>query len=252
MQVPPPFDLSGRVALVTGASSGLGAHFARVLHRAGATVALVARRADRLAGLAAELDRASAFSADLSSAEQRESVVAQVLDRLGRVDVLVNNAGTGVVAPIEEETLEDFERVVGLNLTAAWHLAKLCGPGMVERGSGSVINIASVLGLVGSTPIKQGGYTASKAGLINLTRELALQWGSTGVRVNAIAPGWFLTEMTAAMEDDASQAFVARNTPLRRMGRLEELDGPLLLLASEAGSYMTGTTLVVDGGWTAR
>lgn len=246
------FDLTDRVAVVTGASSGIGTHLAHVLHDAGATVALVARRRDRLEEIADGRERMVVFPADLSDSGERESLIAEVLGRLGRVDVLVNNAGTTVVAGIEDETLDDFERVVQLNLTAAWHLSKLVGVDMVARGSGSVVNIASVLGLVGATPVKQAGYAASKAGVVNLTRELALQWGRAGVRVNAIAPGWFPSEMTTDMEDERSQAFVARNTALGRMGTLDELTGPVLLLASDAGGYMTGTTVVVDGGWTAR
>lgn len=246
------FDLTDRVAVVTGASSGIGTHLAEVLHDAGATVALVARRRERLEEIADGRERMVAFPADLSDPSQRESLIAEVLERLGRIDVLVNNAGLTIVAGIEDETLEDFERVVELNLTAAWHLSKLAGVDMVARGSGSVVNIASILGLVGATPIKQAGYAASKAGVINLTRELALQWGRSGVRVNAIAPGWFPSEMTTDMADERSQAFVARNTALGRMGTLDELAGPLLLLASDAGGYMTGTTVVVDGGWTAR
>lgn len=246
------FDLSGRVAVVTGASSGIGAHLAEVLHGAGATVALVARRRERLEELAGGRERMEVFPADLADAGEREALIAGVLERLGRIDVLVNNAGFSVIAGIEDESLEDFEAVVDINLTAAWHLSKLAGVDMVARGSGSVINIASILGLVGGTPVKQAGYTASKAGLINLTRELALQWGRKGVRVNAIAPGYFPTELTANMDDESSQAFVARNTALARMGTLEEMAGPLLLLASDAGGYMTGSTVVVDGGWTAR
>lgn len=123
---------------------------------------------------------------------------------------------------------------------------------MVVRGSGSVVNVSSMLGIVGSAPITQAGYTASKAGLLNLTRELAVQWGRQGVRVNAIAPGWFPTEMTIPIEEDAARAFIERNAPMARMGTLDELTGPMLLLASRAGSYMTGATVVVDGAWTAR
>lgn len=244
--------LEGRVAMVTGASSGLGAHFARVLHEAGASVAMVARRLDRLSALADELPRAEPFQADLSDPRERDRVVSEVLEWFGTVDVLVNNAGTGVVGPIEDEQLEDFTKVVELNLVAVWHLTKLVGATMVERGQGSVVNVSSILGLVGSSPVDQAGYAASKGAVVNLTRELALQWGKHGVRVNAIAPGWFPTEMTASMDGDGSQAYITRNTPLRRMGRLDELTGPLLLLATDAGTYLTGTTVVVDGGWTAR
>jgi len=225
--------------VVTGASSGIGAHFAKVLHEVGATVALVARRRERLEELAGGHDRMAVFEADLAVPDQRESLIGEVVGQLGRIDVLVNNAGFSVVAGIEDESLEDFEKVLDINLTAAWHLSKLAGADMIARGSGSVVNISSMLGLVGSTPVKQAGYTASKAGLVNLTRELALQWGRKGVRVNALAPGWFPTEMTSNMDDDASVAFVARNAAMARMGTLDALTAPLLLLASDAGGYMT-------------
>lgn len=246
------FRLDGRVAVITGASSGIGAHFARVLHDAGATVAAVARRADRLDEVCGPLERGHAFVADLADPSARERVIGEILDKLGPIDILVNNAGFSDGQPIEEETLERFERVLNLNLTAVWHLTKLAGVSMVDQGRGSVINIGSMLGFVGSAPIKTASYTASKGALVNITREIALQWATTGVRVNSIAPGWFRTEMTTDLEDDSSQAFVMRNTPMRRMGDVEELSGPLLLLASDAGSFMTGTTIVVDGGWLAR
>ena len=171
----------------------------------------------------------------------------------GTVDVLVNNAGTAAPMPIEEETLELMHNVLEVNTVAVWHLAKLCGVHMVEQGSGSIINIASILGLVGGTPIKQAHYCASKGAVINLTRELALQWARRGVRVNVICPGWFPSELTADMVDDpASQSFIQKNTPIARMGELRELDGALLLLAGRAGSFITGQAIVVDGGWTAR
>ena len=173
-------------------------------------------------------------------------------DRLGAIDILVNNAGISDPKPIEQESLDDFGRIVELNLTAVWHLSKLAGVGMLERRRGSIVNIASILGLVGATPLKQTGYTAAKGGVINLTRELALQWARKGVRVNAIAPGWFSSEMTTEMNSESGMAFITSNGPMPRMGDPSELDGPLLLLASDAGSFMTGTTVVVDGGWTAR
>jgi NAD(P)-dependent dehydrogenase (short-subunit alcohol dehydrogenase family) len=154
---------------------------------------------------------------------------------------------------IEDEDLDTFRLAMEVNVTAVWHLAKLAGAVMVAKGSGSIVNLASVLGLVGSTPIKEAHYTASKGAVVNLTRELALQWARKGVRVNALCPGWFPSEMTAMMEgDEASQAFIKANSPIPRMGQPSELDGPLLLLASDAGSFMTGHILVVDGGWLAR
>jgi len=247
------FGLDGRVAIVTGASSGLGERFARVLHGAGAHVALVARRRDRLEELAADLDGALVIEADLSDADGRERVVASVLDTFGRIDVLVNNAGIAEVVGVEDEDLETFRKVIEINLVAVWHLSKLCAPSMIEHGGGSVINVASMLGHVGSTPVKQANYCASKGGVVNLTRELALQWSRKGITVNALCPGWFPSEMTAEMETDpGSQRFIASNSPIPRMGRAHELDGALLLLASPAGTFITGQSLIVDGGWTAR
>ncbi|MGD9794845.1 MAG: SDR family NAD(P)-dependent oxidoreductase [Acidimicrobiia bacterium] len=248
----PTFSLDGKVALVTGASSGLGQRFARVLNAAGAKVAITARRADRLEALAAEMPGTLAISGDIAVAEDRERIVAETAAHFGTIDVLVNNAGIGVAAPIETERLKDFQKVHEVNVTAPWHLTKLVGPFMVGQGSGSVINIASMLGFVGSTPLKQAGYCSSKAAVVNLTRELGLQWARKGVRVNCIAPGWFPTEMTEPMQEEHAQKYLATNIPMVRMGYEHELDGALLLLASEAGSYITGHTLVVDGGWIAR
>ncbi len=247
------FDLTGRIALVTGASSGIGHRMARVLAAAGASVAVSARRADRLDELAATEDRITAFPADLSDEAAREALVANVSERLGAIDILVNNAGAATDVPIEQETVEQFRASLELNLVAAWHLTKLCGASMVTRRTGSIINIASILGLVGSTPAKNSNYTAAKGGLVNLTRETALQWARKGVRVNAICPGWFATEMTEGLTaTDRGTAFIDDTTPMQRIGTVDELDGALLLLASDAGSFMTGSMLVVDGGWTAR
>ena len=247
------FRLDGRVAIVTGASAGLGARFARVLHSVGATVVLTARRADRLESLAAELPNSLVVACDVSDGAQRENLVRTVIEKLGKVDILVNNAGIGHTVAVEDESLDRFREVMEVNTTAVWHLSKLCGEHMVPARSGAIVNVASILGLVGSTPIKQANYAASKGAVVNLTREMALQWARKGVRVNALCPGWFPSEMTAGMESDpGSQKLIQANSPIPRMGFEHELDGALLFMASDASSFMTGSIIAVDGGWTAR
>lgn len=214
---------------------------------------LTARREDRLLELTERLPGSFAIAADLSSEDDRERIVRETIDHHGRIDILINNAGVGSKVAVEDETVEQFRLAMEVNVTAVWHMAKLCAPSMIRSGRGSIVNIASILGFVGSTPIKQSHYCASKGAVVSLTRELALQWARKGVRVNALCPGWFPSEMTEGMDTDpGSQNFITTNSPIPRMGELHELDGPLLLLASDAGSFMTGQSLIVDGGWTAR
>ncbi len=247
------FRLDGRVAIVTGASSGLGARFARVLDAAGATVVLAARRRERLQKVAAELSRAVPVVCDVVVPADRDALVQAAADVTGTIDILVNNAGVGEPMAAEDEPLEHFEHVIDVNLNALFALTQLVGRRMIAQGHGSIINIASILGLVASAPIKQASYVASKGAVVNLTRELAVQWARKGVRVNAIAPGWFPSEMTTPMfEDEASIAYLRRNAPMGRGGQEHELDGALLFLSGDASSYVTGHTLTVDGGWTAR
>jgi NAD(P)-dependent dehydrogenase (short-subunit alcohol dehydrogenase family) len=244
--------LDSRVAIVTGASSGLGERFARVLHAAGASVVVAARRTERLEALASELDVVP-VGCDVSVDADCARLVETTVGRFGRIDVLVNNAGTGVTIPAEDEPLQDWRQVVDVNLTGLFALSQLAGRQMLAQGSGSIVNIASILGLVASAPIKQASYAATKGAVVNLTRELACQWARKGVRVNAIAPGWFRSEMTGEMfDDEASMAFVNRNCPMGRPGDPSELDGALLFLAGDASTYVTGVTIPVDGGWTAR
>jgi NAD(P)-dependent dehydrogenase (short-subunit alcohol dehydrogenase family) len=241
------------VAIVTGASSGIGEHFVRVLHAAGARVVAAARREERLKALAEACDGVVPMAVDLAVADDRVRFVERVIAELGHVDVLVNNAGVGSPFPAESEDLEHWAEVVEVNQTAVFHLSQLCARSMLERGSGVVVNVASILGLVASGQIPQVSYAASKGAVVNMTRELAVQWARRGIRVNAIAPGWFLSEMTQEMfDDDGGRSFIRKNTPMGRPGELAELDGALLSLASDASTYTTGSILAVDGGWVAR
>lgn len=249
------FDLSGRVAVVTGASSGLGDRFARVLHGAGAHVVVAARRAERLDALHDELgERVLVVPADLTDVDSRERLIASTVDELGRIDVLVNNAGTSDPTPAQDETLERFGASLELNLVAPFHLCQLAAAHMLPAGGGSIVNVSSILGSVASSPMKDVAYCSSKGGLSNMTRQLGCEWGRKGVRVNALAPGWFPSEMTQAemFDDEGGAQFIVRNTPMGRPGELSELDGALLFLAGPASSYVTGQILAVDGGWLAR
>ncbi|RZB14430.1 SDR family oxidoreductase [Streptomyces sp. F001] len=251
------FSLQGRTAIVTGASSGIGARFAAVLAQAGATVFAAARRIDRLKELADSDARIHPVACDVSREADRTRLAETALTTTGRIDVLVNNAATSGETRAEDESPDAFADVLGVNLIAPFHLARLTAeapaPADGSAAGRSIINVSSILGLVSAAPLGGASYSASKAGLIGLTRELAGQWGSDDVRVNALAPGWFRTEMTADLfGDERSSRWVERNTLLRRGGHGHELDGALLFLASDASSYCTGQVLTVDGGWTAR
>jgi NAD(P)-dependent dehydrogenase (short-subunit alcohol dehydrogenase family) len=247
------FRLDGKVAIVTGASAGLGQRFARVLDAAGAKVVLVARRKERLEHLANELTDALPVPTDLSAADERDAVVDTALDRYGKIDVLVNNAGMVDAEPAIDEPLERFEDVLQVNLVAPFALAQKAAKAMLDgNGGGTIVNVASILGLRGVGQIPQAGYAASKGGIVNLTRELGAQWARKGIRVNAIAPGWFESEMTSDMfAEESGHKWVARRAPMGRHGKEGELDGALLYLASDASSYVTGQILAVDGGWTS-
>jgi NAD(P)-dependent dehydrogenase (short-subunit alcohol dehydrogenase family) len=191
---------------------------------------------------------------DLSKLDELGGVIDEALDRYDRLDVLVNNAGMVDVHPAEDEPLDEFRRVIDVNLVAPFALSQHAARAMLNGGDGgTIVNVASILGLVGVGQIPQAGYAASKGGIVNLTRELSAQWSRKGVRVNAIAPGWFESEMTADMfsEEGRGEQWVARRAPLGRHGQEGELDGALLFLASDASSYVTGHVLAVDGGWTA-
>jgi NAD(P)-dependent dehydrogenase (short-subunit alcohol dehydrogenase family) len=245
------FSLRDRVAIVTGGSSGLGPQIGLGLRQAGATVVLVARRAETLAAVAEEAGCAHHVG-DVTSEGDRTELIASTLERFGAIDILVNNAGVSSTGPAEEESAAGFRSVLETNLVAPFELSRLAGRHMLDRGSGSIINIASVLGLVGNPRIPDAAYAASKGGLVVLTKELASQWARRGVRVNAVAPGYFETEMTATMFDnERTVTWIERNDPMGRAGRAGELTGAVVYLAGEASSYVTGQVLAVDGGWTA-
>jgi NAD(P)-dependent dehydrogenase (short-subunit alcohol dehydrogenase family) len=247
------FRLDGRVAIVTGASSGLGDRFARVLSAAGARVVVAARRAERLEALASELTDAFAVPCDLTEPGAPHGLVDAALEHYGRLDVVVNNAGVSNPLPALEESTEHFRSVVELNLVAPFELARAGAAAMVERAGGSIVNVASISGLVGTGQIPEAGYAASKGGLVNLTRELAAQWARRGVRVNALAPGWFHTEMTDGdmFGNEDAERWMRSRTPMGRGGEPHELDGALLFLAGDASTFVTGAVIAVDGGWTA-
>jgi NAD(P)-dependent dehydrogenase (short-subunit alcohol dehydrogenase family) len=244
------FRLDGKVALVTGASSGLGDRFARVLAAAGADVTITARRADRLEQLAHDLGGADFSAGDLSDPEYRKQLVTHIARQHDRIDILVNNAATNDEGPLEDSSFEELRSVVDLNLVAVMDLCRLAAPLLFASESASVINLSSMYGVVASTG-PMAAYNATKGALVNFSRHLAAQWGRHGVRVNALAPGYFPTEMTGHFEDPTIVRAIESRTLLHRVPRADELDGALLFLASDASTYVTGQTLVVDAGWTA-
>src|SRR4051794_11105121 len=246
------FRLDGKIAVLTGASAGLGARFARVLDAAGARIVLAARRVAPMEALAAELRDAHVVECDLAADGAPASLLAATLARYDRVDILVNNAGTSEPTPALDETTEHFERTLRVNLVAPFELAREAARAMQHTGGGTIVNVASIWGMVGVGQIPEAGYAASKGGLVNLSRELGAQWARKGIRVNAIAPGWFESEMTEDMfAEESGHKWVARRAPMGRHGREGEPDVELLYLASDASSYVTGQILAVDGGWTA-
>jgi NAD(P)-dependent dehydrogenase (short-subunit alcohol dehydrogenase family) len=251
------FRLDEQTVIVTGASSGLGSRFARVVAAAGATVVVGARRLARLEALVEDLRSegadAVAVECDVTVDSEVDRLIAAGVEATGHLDVLVNAAG---VAPPEDEEIESpdlFRRVLEVNAVGLYACARAAARVMLDRGAGSIVNVASISGLVAGDGPDTPSYAASKGAVVNLTRELAVRWAPRGLRVNALAPGWFPSEMTAeTLSSEAGRQFVKERTPLGRPGRADELDGALLFLASEASSYVTGHTLVVDGGWTAR
>jgi NAD(P)-dependent dehydrogenase (short-subunit alcohol dehydrogenase family) len=244
------FRIDDRVAVVTGASSGLGVAFAQALAEAGANVVLGARRLDRLVETRTLVEaagrRAVAVRTDVTDPRDCQALVRTAMDEFGHVDILVNNAGVGTAVPATRETPEQFRSVVDLNLNGCYWMAQECGR-VMQPGS-SIINVSSVLGLT-TAGLPQAAYASSKAGLIGLTRDLAQQWtGRRGIRVNAIAPGYFASEMTDQFDAEYFDSTILPRTLCRRLGEPEELSAALLFLASDASSYITGITLPVEGG----
>jgi NAD(P)-dependent dehydrogenase (short-subunit alcohol dehydrogenase family) len=250
-----PFDLTGRKAFVTGASRGIGQAIALALAQAGADLALVARGEEGLAATAKQITdcgrEAHIIAADVTRQDSVEDAIAAAIRALGHVDIVVNNAGgSNFAVPFLDLRLAGWDKLIRLNLDSAMYVCHAIGDHLVGRGKGSVINVASVAGLIGSPFLAP--YGAAKAGLISLTKTLAVEWAARGVRVNALCPGWTATDLNRNLWDDdtAGKATVA-TVPMQRWGRAEEMTGPAVFLASDASSYMTGQVLVVDGGQTA-
>jgi 2-deoxy-D-gluconate 3-dehydrogenase len=245
------FRLDHKVALVTGSASGLGAAIAIALSQAGATVACHGNRRAASETAAAIGGDAAAFRADLSSTNGAEDLFAQVKEKFGRIDILINNAGTILRAPAEEVTLEDWQAVLQVNLTSVFQLSQLAGRGMIERGQGKIVNIASLLSFQGG--IRVPAYASSKGGVAQLTKALANEWGAKGVQVNAIAPGYFATSNTEALRaDEVRNRQILERIPAARWGQPQDIAGAALYLSSAASDYVTGTVLTVDGGWMGR
>jgi len=245
------FRLDRKVALVTGAASGLGAAIAVALAQAGATVACHGNRRAATATAAAIGERAAAFQADLSTTGGAAELFAAVKQTYGRVDILVNNAGTIVRGAAEDVTLEDWQTVLQVNLTAVFQLSQLAAKDMFARKHGKIVNIASLLSFQGG--IRVPAYTASKGGVAQLTKALANEWAPKGIQVNAIAPGYFATTNTEALQaDETRNRQILERIPAGRWGQPEDLVGAAVFLSSAASNYVTGTIVTVDGGWMGR
>jgi 2-deoxy-D-gluconate 3-dehydrogenase len=245
------FRLDKKIALVTGSASGLGAAIAFALSQAGATVACHGNRRAATATAEAIGERAAAFQADLSSTSGAEHLFSQVKQTFGRVDILVNNAGTILRDAAEDVKLEDWEQVIQVNLTSVFQLSQLAARDMIPRGKGKIVNIASLLSFQGG--IRVPAYAASKGGVAQLTKALANEWAPKGIQVNAIAPGYFATTNTEALQaDETRNRQILERIPAGRWGQPEDLGGAALFLASAASDYVTGTVITVDGGWMGR
>ncbi|MFZ5643506.1 MAG: SDR family NAD(P)-dependent oxidoreductase [Bacillota bacterium] len=251
----PEFNLNGRVALVTGSTKGIGYGIALGMARAGADLVIVSRNqadCDRVAGEITGMGRRSAgIAADITQNEQVLKLVERAVAEFGRVDILVNNAGTAITRKAEDLTEADFDRVVGLDQRAVFFVAQAVGRQMIRQGGGRIINVASILGLVGERQVLP--YCVAKGGVIQMTRALALEWAKYNINVNALCPGYVITPMNEAdLKDEKIYSHLVKSIPMRRLGRLEDMAGAAVFIASDAAGYMTGQCLVVDGGWTAQ
>jgi NAD(P)-dependent dehydrogenase (short-subunit alcohol dehydrogenase family) len=249
------FDLSGRVAIITGGSMGLGRQMAEALAEMGANLVLCARKKERCVRAAEELQslgvKTVALDCDVRNPAEIQNVVNATLVQFGRIDILINNAGTSWGAPVEEMSLEHWNKVIETNLTGTFLFSQAVGKAMIPQRSGKIINVASVAGIQGAPPEFQAiGYHASKGGVIIFTKDLACKWGIHNIQVNAIAPGWFPTNMSQVLIERHKDAFLSR-IPLRRFGSEHDLKGAAVFLASDASDFVTGHVLVVDGGQTA-
>lgn len=248
------FSLGGRVAVVTGGTRGLGEGFARALGEAGASIALVGRDVEAAARVVADLRGKGVdcefFAADITVREDVEALLSAVTSRFGKVDVLVNNAGTCIHAPALDVTPEDWRHVMEVNLDALWTCSQVFGRKFVDQSAGVIVNIGSMSGLIVNRPQWQPAYNASKAAVHHLTRSLAAEWAPFGVRVNALAPGYIKTEMSPVDDPKYRQNWID-DAPMQRYGTVEELAPAIVFLASDASSFVTGSVLVADGGYTA-
>lgn len=250
------FDLSGRVAVVTGASAGLGLQMAKALASQGANLVLLARRMNLLEENAKAITKEFGvevlpFACDITKTENVKDAVKATMDKFGRVDVLINNAGTGAVGPAEEITDEQFQHELNIDLYGSFVCAREFAKEMIKANYGRIINIASMYGLVGNLIVGSAPYHAAKGGVVNLTRALAAEWGKYGITVNSICPGYFYTDLTTAtLDSDYFQAIAKNNIPLGRYGKNGELDTCAIFLASPASTYVNGQNIAVDGGYT--
>ncbi len=251
------FDLTGKTAIVTGVSRGLGVSFARGLAKAGCDLAVAARTFNELQQVAKELEtfghKVLPIQADISKAADVETLISGTLRTLGHIDIFVNNAGTTAVADAENMTGEQWQRVIDTNLTGVFLCAQAAGRVMLKQGHGKIINVASMYGISAASYVNLASYVASKSGVLGLTRQLAVEWAPRGLQVIALAPGFFWSEQTNwAFQpgNELGEKLMAR-VPMRRMGKLEELEGTIVYLASSASDYMNGQALILDGGFLA-